>query len=108
MTSSPDVVQGLDSISNPEVRLVATRFTRYLVDEDGRSHPAQTLASDAEQLLAFVLDALRTSALDRTTMTALQDYARANGPWTGSATQVQNKVSGLAHLVAGTPEYQFV
>ena len=38
----------------------------------------------------------------------LLDYLRATGPWTGSAAQIQNKVAGLVHLVAGTPEYQFV
>ena len=28
--------------------------------------------------------------------------------WTGSQTQLQNKVSGLIHLIIGSPEYQLV
>jgi uncharacterized protein (DUF1800 family) len=65
-------------------------------------------ASSPESLLAYVLDQLRTPALDRLVVGDLTDYLRATGPWTGSNAQVQNKTAGLFHLVAGTPEYQFV
>ena len=61
-----------------------------------------------ERLLAFVLDALKTPALDPTVTDSLLSYLRGTGAWTGSATQLQAKVPGLVHLVAGTPEYQFV
>jgi uncharacterized protein (DUF1800 family) len=69
---------------------------------------ARPFSSTPEALLSFVLDALKTSTPDSSVNTALSDYLRATGPWTGSAAQVQAKVSGLVHLVAGTPEYQFV
>ena len=69
---------------------------------------ATAYSSSPEQLLSFVLDSLKTSPLDRSTTTALTDYLRATGSWTGNAAQLQNKVPGLVHLVAGTPEYQFI
>jgi uncharacterized protein (DUF1800 family) len=65
-------------------------------------------AASPEALLAYVLEALRTPTLDGTTTGALTDYLRATGAWTGSTAQLQSKVAGLVHLVASTPEYQFV
>ncbi|MFN7981189.1 MAG: DUF1800 domain-containing protein [Vicinamibacterales bacterium] len=69
---------------------------------------ARTSSSSPEVLLAFVLDALKTPALDATVTDSLLSYLRATGAWTGSTAQLQAKVPGLIHLVAGTPEYQFV
>ena len=65
-------------------------------------------ADTPEALLSFVLDALKTPPLDSSVSTALSGYLRATGAWTGSTAQLQAKVPGLIHLVAGTPEYQFV
>jgi len=65
-------------------------------------------ADSPETLLAFVLDALKTPTYDSEITTALLGYLRSTGAWTGSTTQLQAKVPGLIHLVAGTPEYQFV
>jgi uncharacterized protein (DUF1800 family) len=65
-------------------------------------------ASSPQELLTWVLDSLKTAPLSPGVTTDLLDYLRATGPWTGSQTQVQNKVAGVVHLVAGTPEYQFV
>jgi uncharacterized protein (DUF1800 family) len=65
-------------------------------------------AGTPEALLTFVLDALKTPVLDAEVSAALLDYLRANGPWSGSTAQLQAKVPGLVHLVAGMPEYQFV
>ena len=65
-------------------------------------------AASPEALLTFVLDALKTPTLDTEVSATLLDYLRATGPWTGSTAQLQSKVPGLIHLVAGMPEYQFV
>jgi len=65
-------------------------------------------ADSPETLLAFVLDALKTPTYDSEITNALLGYLRSTGAWTGSTTQLQAKVPGLIHLVAGTPEYQFV
>lgn len=69
---------------------------------------ARNSAATPEALLAFVLDALKTPALDASAIDALLGYLQATGAWTGSTQQLQAKVPGLVHLVAGTPEYQFV
>lgn len=42
------------------------------------------------------------------TLGDLMTYASAGGAWTGSDAQLQTKASGLAHLILGSPEYQFV
>jgi uncharacterized protein (DUF1800 family) len=65
-------------------------------------------ASTPQELLSWVLDSLKTAPLSPGVTTDLMDYLRATGPWTGSQGQLQNKVAGVVHLVAGTPEYQFV
>jgi uncharacterized protein (DUF1800 family) len=69
---------------------------------------ARPHASSPDALLAFVLDSLKTRSLDPTVTSELSTYLRATGAWTGSTVQIQNKVAGLVHLVAGLPEYQFV
>ena len=65
-------------------------------------------AASPNELLTWVLDSLKTAPLSSDVTADLLDYLHANGPWTGSSTQLQNKVAGVVHLVAGTPEYQFV
>jgi len=40
--------------------------------------------------------------------TELLTYLNTGGPWTGSDAQMQAKAPGLARLVAGSGEYQFV
>ena len=72
---------------------------------------ASAAAPDAktpDALLSFVLESLKTPELGRSVTDELSTYLRATGPWTASTTQIQNKVAGLVHLVAGTAEYQFV
>ena len=69
---------------------------------------AKGSAESPEALLAFVLDALKTPAYDSDVTNALLGYLRSTGAWTASTAQLQAKVPGLVHLVAGTPEYQFV
>jgi uncharacterized protein (DUF1800 family) len=65
-------------------------------------------AGSPNELLTWVLDSLKTAPLSTDVTADLLDYLTATGPWTGSAAQIQNKVAGVVHLVAGTPEYQFV
>ena len=61
-----------------------------------------------ESLLSYVLDSLKTPPLDRAVAGELGGYLTATGAWIGSAAQLQTKVPGLVHLIAGTAEYQFV
>jgi uncharacterized protein (DUF1800 family) len=72
------------------------------------ANAAAPYARTPESLLSYVLDALKTPSLDRAVAGELGGYLTATGAWTGSAAQLQAKVPGLVHLVAGTAEYQFV
>ena len=72
------------------------------------ANAAKPYARTPEELLSFVLESLKAAPFDRAVTNDLGDYLRATGAWTASTTQIQNKVTGLIHLVAGTAEYQFV
>jgi uncharacterized protein (DUF1800 family) len=62
----------------------------------------------ADTMLFHLTGALRTAPLDSGVAAEWATYLRATGPWTGSDAQLQAKASGLAHLIAGSPEYQLV
>jgi uncharacterized protein (DUF1800 family) len=60
----------------------------------------------AQALLNFML--AKMTPADANGMYAdLLTYA-GTGAWTGSTTQLQTRASGLAHLILGSAEYQFV
>ena len=44
----------------------------------------------------------------RASTAELSNYLHATGAWTGSDAQLQQKSSGVVHLIAGSPEYQLV
>jgi uncharacterized protein (DUF1800 family) len=62
----------------------------------------------ADTLLFYMTSALRTAPLDSGIAAEWANYLRATGAWTGSDPQIQAKAAGLAHLMAGSPEYQLV
>ena len=55
MTSSPSAAtrEALSAIADPEVRLLTTRFARYLADEDLAYRPIDYLARHAAELAAY-------------------------------------------------------
>ena len=55
-----------------------------------------------------MLGELATATFDNAVVGELAGYLRATGAWTGSDAQLQAKAPGLVHLIAGSPEYQFV
>jgi uncharacterized protein (DUF1800 family) len=69
-----------------------------------------TAAAGAKQspqaLVNFMLSRITPAASD-SMLADLMAYA-SSAAWTGSDTQMQTKASGLAHLILGTAEYQFV
>jgi uncharacterized protein (DUF1800 family) len=69
---------------------------------------AKPFSNTPDALLSYYLDELRTPALDSSLRDELLSYLRATGTWTGSDAQLQSKAPGLVHLIAGSPEYQFV
>ena len=62
----------------------------------------------ADNLMFHMTGALRTAPLDPSVAAEWANYLRATGAWTGSDAQLQAKAMGLAHLMAGSPEYQLV
>ena len=59
-------------------------------------------------LLAWVMDSVQTAPMDQSAVNELSDYLTATGAWTGSDSQLQAKVPGLVHLIAGSSEYQLI
>jgi uncharacterized protein (DUF1800 family) len=60
-----------------------------------------------DNLLSFMLDRLTAPEFASSSHAALLDFVRT-GAWTGSDTQLAAKASGLAHLISGAGDYQFV
>ena len=69
---------------------------------------AKPFAATPASLLSWVLDAVQTAPMDSSVTAELLNYLTATGTWTGSDAQLQVKVPGLVHLVAGSSEYQLI
>jgi uncharacterized protein (DUF1800 family) len=61
-----------------------------------------------ENLLAFFLDRLSPAPFEQAPYTELMGYLKSGGAWTGSDAQLNAKAAGLAKLIVGSSEYQFV
>jgi hypothetical protein len=55
-----------------------------------------------------MLDRLTPPEFAGDAYSALIDYTRSGGAWTGSDAQLAAKTSGLAHLITGSGDYQLV
>jgi uncharacterized protein (DUF1800 family) len=64
--------------------------------------------STPENVLEFFLDRLSPSPFEHTPHAELVAYLRSGGAWTGSDAQLNTKAAGLAKLIVGSAEYQFV
>ena len=69
---------------------------------------AQSSGGTPESLLAYILDRLAPAPYSAEASRDLLNYVTAGDDWTGSLPQVRNKAAGLAHLIGGSSEYQFV
>jgi hypothetical protein len=71
-----------------------------------------TAAAGASQspqaVVNYLLSRLTPADVSGAFYNDLLDYASAGAAWTGSDAQLQAKTSGLAHLILGSAEYQFV
>jgi uncharacterized protein (DUF1800 family) len=76
---------------------------RFNLRDQSRGH-----VNSPESLLSFMLDRMTPPEFAREAYNALLDYTNAGGAWTGSDTQLAAKSSGLAHLIAGSGDYQLV
>jgi uncharacterized protein (DUF1800 family) len=69
---------------------------------------ARSSAGTPESLVTFVTERLSLPQLAGNERATLTDYVRAGGAWTASEAQILNKAGGLAHLLTGSGEFQFV
>ncbi len=69
---------------------------------------AKASAQTPDGLLSWALDSLITAPLDRSVRDELANYLIATGLWVGTDVQLQAKVPGLMHLIAGSAEYQLI
>ena len=69
---------------------------------------AQSAKASPEALLNFALSRLTVPDQAASERTALLDYIKAGGTWSGSDTQMLNKTGGLFHLLTGSGDYQLV
>ena len=67
----------------------------------------QPSRSSARTVVDYLTGRL-TADLDSSVFNDLLTYASSGGAWTGSDAQLQTKTSGLAHLILGSSEYQFL
>ncbi len=76
-----------------------------------KEHLAVALGSEAatpEALLAALLGRVTPAPFDARPREALMSYLNADGGWTGGGSQLQTRAAGLARLLVGCSEYQFV
>ncbi len=61
-----------------------------------------------DALLEYMLDRLSPARYDSEPIEDLKQFLQTGGAWTGSDAQLQSKGNGLARLILGSSEYQFV
>jgi uncharacterized protein (DUF1800 family) len=79
------------------------------LDQKFRLADAAAGAKESPQALVnYMLSRLTAAEMSRPAYDDLVAYASAGSAWTGSPAQLQTKTSGLAHLILGSAEYQFL
>lgn len=76
-----------------------------------KPHLAVALERDGgtpQALLAALLDRVTPAPFDDAPQRALMSYLQADGAWTSSGSQISTRAAGLARLLVGCSEYQFV
>jgi hypothetical protein len=67
-----------------------------------------TERAQPDRVLNGMLQRLTPAPYTQAELNEMLTYLTAGGPWTGNDTQMNAKAAGLARLVAGSGEYQFV
>ncbi len=90
--------------------LARANFASALVttQKDALAAALQSDGSNPQALVAAMLNRLTPAPIDAAPQQTLVSYLTAGGPWTGTATQVNTRAAGLARLLVGSSEYQFV
>ena len=90
--------------------LARTNFAAMLAASQ-MEHLAVALETSGETpqaLLAAMLERVTPAPFDAGPERALMSYLLADGGWTGSASQLNTRAAGLARLLVGCSEYQFI
>jgi uncharacterized protein (DUF1800 family) len=90
--------------------LARTNFAATLAASQN-VHLAATLRDEGgtpHALLTAMLERVTPAPLDTSPHEALMSYLFAAGSWTGSTEQLTTRAAGLARLLVGSSEYQFV
>jgi hypothetical protein len=66
---------------------------------------AQAARQSPERLLDYLVRRLPTAGFGDEAYTALLEYLRAGGAWTGSEQQLNTKAAGAVRLIVGAGEY---
>jgi uncharacterized protein (DUF1800 family) len=69
---------------------------------------ARAQGKSPDSLLSWMLDRLPMAQLDSQMYNDLRTFLTGSGAWTGSDAQLLIKASGLAHVILGAPQYQFM
>jgi uncharacterized protein (DUF1800 family) len=69
---------------------------------------ARPFAQTPQGVMSFVMERLSPATLEPQSYQELLAYLRAGTNWTGSDTELRNKVAGVMHLVLGSAYYQLV
>jgi uncharacterized protein (DUF1800 family) len=69
---------------------------------------AASARGSASDFLSSFMGRLTTAEFEAAPYADLQTYLASGGAWTGADTQLQSKGAGLARLIVGSSEYQFV
>jgi uncharacterized protein (DUF1800 family) len=90
--------------------LARTNFAATLAASQ-KEHLAVAVEPDGgtpQALLATMLDRVTPAPFDSAPQQALMSYLLAEGTWSGSASQLNTRAAGLARLLVGCAEYQFM
>ncbi len=68
---------------------------------------AASVRQSPQELVNFMVDRISPASI-KSMYGDLIAYANSGTAWTGSDAQMQTKASGLAHLILGSAEYQFI
>jgi uncharacterized protein (DUF1800 family) len=69
---------------------------------------ATAVRSSAENVIGYFMGRFSPAPYDNESYSELLSYLRAGGTWTGSDAQINARAPGLARLIVGSSEYQFV
>jgi len=69
---------------------------------------AGAFRSSADKVMSYYMSRFTPAPFDSQPREELMSYLNAGGSWTGSDAQVNARAAGLARLIVGSAEYQFV